>query len=482
MMSAVYKPGPGTPELPSTAIDMAAVERRMFEKLYASSSDKEATGSVSGSVKLLSSMSARLTTLEAAQRSLRAELIEKDREILRLKARLSAPTQASSIDGLELDALRAENAAMKSFLLDYGLEWVGSDGKNCAAPSYYGPELDLPVFLLRLRQLNTVAGEGKSHVLREGNAAKLVAVSSIPLVVYKDGIVLRDGPFRPFSSESCAAFVDDVLDGFFPDELKADFPEGTVFALNDKTDVTFAEDRAPVAAQKSGCADAPVAFQAFSGAGSSIAGTAAATSAPSAPLGGVSSGRQSDAEAPLPPTMSRALSAITSVGAPEVAVLSADDLLGALPGVRIRDGRVIDVRASMAQLLQPPPAAPIVIHSQALATARHAPAPPPAATSIQVSSPAPPPLTCCQWLQPPREPLGAILEMLAVCADKDAWCRQGPRHQAWQHRDGGHAAGAHRPAARAAPCDPAALRALLCLPSACALCQRTDYGGGRART
>jgi hypothetical protein len=381
------------PELPPVAIDMASVERRMFDKLYATT-EVAPSADVSSSARLLAALTTRLTTVEASQRVLRAELVEKDREILRLRAQLAdATVSEGGTDGLEIQALRTELAEIKSFLADYGLEWVGgsaadASGKERTA-SIDVEQLDLPVLMLRLRQLNVLAGEGKSQVQREGNAAKLVAVASVPLVVYRDGIVLRNGPFRPFSEVSCAAFVEDVLDGYFPYELKAEFPSGTAFALVDKTTLTFSQDTGPsraattAAAAGTGSVQAPApSFQAFTGHGSRVAASAEVGTKPSS----------SDSREDGGQRLSGALGSLATVGAPDVPLLSAESLLGALPGTRIRDGRVIDVRAGIAQLLLPPP---IVIHSQALATARHSTAPPPASTSVQVRDSI---ISCSLWL------------------------------------------------------------------------------------
>ncbi len=166
------------------------------------------------------------------------------------------------------------------------------------------------------------------------------------------------------------------MDGFFPFELKEEFPTGTAFALVDKTSLTYAQDTGPALSKSVPAVSNDGAFQAFCGQGNRIS-----ASYPDAPLPGPLAevaGGGSGA-----PPVSRAISSLASVGSSQVA-LSAESLLGALPDVCIRDGRVIDVRAGVAKLLFPAAAPPIIIHSQALATARHTAEPPPAVTSIQV--------------------------------------------------------------------------------------------------
>lgn len=44
---------------------------------------------------------------------------------------------------------------------------------------------------------------------------------------------LDDLPLRPYSQADCIAFMRDLLDGFFPYELKHAYPEGLVFTLRE---------------------------------------------------------------------------------------------------------------------------------------------------------------------------------------------------------------------------------------------------------
>jgi hypothetical protein len=51
--------------------------------------------------------------------------------------------------------------------------------------------------MLRLRQLNALAGAGRAVVIERGGAHSLAVKEGIPLAVFADGILLRRGPFRP---------------------------------------------------------------------------------------------------------------------------------------------------------------------------------------------------------------------------------------------------------------------------------------------
>ena len=178
----------------------------------------------------------REASARAEAASLREELasVLKDREALEGKTR----------------ALQRQVRDMSRFLNDYGLEWVGHDvgggdgaavgglgGSSSSASSENGsargaggaqeglpqPPIDFALLLFRLQQLNALAGEGKSRIVSKDGAHQLVTEplgGRLSLTLFRDGLMLRRGPFRPYDREATRIFVQDVLDGYFPFELK----------------------------------------------------------------------------------------------------------------------------------------------------------------------------------------------------------------------------------------------------------------------
>jgi hypothetical protein len=58
-----------------------------------------------------------------------------------------------------------------------------------------------------------------------------------PLLIafYKDGIVLEGFPFRPYYSKEAQSVLSDILDGYFPYDLKTKFPDGVPLKIKDFT-------------------------------------------------------------------------------------------------------------------------------------------------------------------------------------------------------------------------------------------------------
>jgi hypothetical protein len=71
------------------------------------------------------------------------------------------------------------------------------------------------------------AGDGKGEIVREASGeSRLKMPDSLLLVMFRDGFQLRGGPLRSYQQSSNRSFVKDILDGYFPFELKQQFPEG----------------------------------------------------------------------------------------------------------------------------------------------------------------------------------------------------------------------------------------------------------------
>eukprot|EP00066_Takifugu_rubripes_P014642 XP_011603908.1 PREDICTED: UBX domain-containing protein 11 [Takifugu rubripes] len=208
-------------------------------------------GAPPSNTELLSAMMKRVTLLETMVRSQAKEIKLKDQKIAALERKAPPLHESDGTDdqsarsSLEKRCEHLQNQVweMESFLKDYGLIWVGdvggSDpggGSDASTPSF-GVNFDL--VLQRIRELNVIAGEGESFVRLTAKGAQLATKESVRLSLYRDGIVLFDGPFRSYQEHSTQQFIRDLMDGYFPSELQSRFPDGTPFEVCDRRNEEF---------------------------------------------------------------------------------------------------------------------------------------------------------------------------------------------------------------------------------------------------
>lgn len=72
----------------------------------------------------------------------------------------------------------------------------GSHFTGTSVPGRF--EMNYDLVMQNIRELNILAGEGESHVTPIPGGAKLTQQSSIPLWLYKNGIIMFSGPFRSY--------------------------------------------------------------------------------------------------------------------------------------------------------------------------------------------------------------------------------------------------------------------------------------------
>lgn len=53
----------------------------------------------------------------------------------------------------------------------------------------------------------------------------------VQLILYKNGIVMFEGPFRSYEDETTKICIADLIDGYFPSELQQKFPDGVPFKV-----------------------------------------------------------------------------------------------------------------------------------------------------------------------------------------------------------------------------------------------------------
>ncbi|XP_036602377.1 UBX domain-containing protein 11 [Trichosurus vulpecula] len=231
-------------------------------------------GSLPRDMGLISSLVKRLAELEQKVKKQTEELNFKDQWIKSLKLKTKSlqtdeEDQRSLNHTEELEAkcqhLQNQVHEMERFLNDYGLEWVGEPSEtemdmetDLEAEKWMlkklwkpgestvpAPTVDFDELLENLRDLSLLAGEGQSLVHSSSSMAVLKTPEPVPLTLYQNGIIMFNGPFRPFSDVSTQQCIQDILDGFFPSELKKIYPNGVPFQVTDLRDVVYQEKQLP---------------------------------------------------------------------------------------------------------------------------------------------------------------------------------------------------------------------------------------------
>uniref|UniRef100_A0A3B4UZK2 UBX domain-containing protein 11 n=1 Tax=Seriola dumerili TaxID=41447 RepID=A0A3B4UZK2_SERDU len=215
---------------------------------------------------LMSAMMQRVNLLEKKVRSQAQEIECKNKKISVLEKKLKVWKESdlgsahdlSGREGLEKRCQQLQNQVheMESFLNDYGLLWVGdgetSDSEDCEQTYSSGRGLWQPgisgvrdfhmnfdLVMLRIMELNILAGEGESFVQSTATGAQLAKKEPIQLRLYSNGIVMFDGPFRSYQEHSTQQCMRDLMDGYFPSELQERFPDGVPFEVHDRRDEEF---------------------------------------------------------------------------------------------------------------------------------------------------------------------------------------------------------------------------------------------------
>ncbi|XP_045401845.1 UBX domain-containing protein 11 isoform X2 [Lemur catta] len=222
---------------------------------------------------LMTAMTRKLQNLERQVKAQTDELLSKDRKISALED-LVQTLQQHQVEATlqrqeELETmcvqLQRQVAEMERFLSDYGMQWVGEpmdqeDSESKTVPedgqrdwmtakkfwkpgdSVAPPEVDFDRLLASLKDLSELVVEGETQVMPVPGGARLRALEPIPLKLYRNGVMMFDGPFRPFCDPSTQRCLRDILDGFFPSELQRLYPDGVPFKVSDLRNQVYLED------------------------------------------------------------------------------------------------------------------------------------------------------------------------------------------------------------------------------------------------
>lgn len=206
-----------------------------------------------------------------------------EEEIKQLQMIVDQPSSKLNEEMLKLKSrnleLEQQISEMEEFLADYGLVWVGkksNSNTNNVTNSIEGslgekssnlslerlqetededcteendtdaPHLvDYLTFERAIKELNDIIYSEPAKIVSENKKARIAQVSEIieriSITYYKNGILVRQGPFRYCASESYHSFIRDIIDGYFPSEYSKQYPDGVLFDLIDKREVKYSK-------------------------------------------------------------------------------------------------------------------------------------------------------------------------------------------------------------------------------------------------
>ncbi|XP_064628531.1 UBX domain-containing protein 11-like [Lineus longissimus] len=301
---------------------------------------------------LMSTMMSRISQLELRVQFQAKEVGEKEKKINILEDKIKilnksrAEGDQAKIEELEKQNQKLQNEMqeMEGFLADYGMIWVGDDSsesdhdetradagqdthrtwsQSSSVPGEF--KMDYNLVIENIKELNILAGDGIGQVTHTTDGARLKMPDPVNFTLYANGILLFNGPFRPFSDPETQHCLRDIMDGYFPSELQARYPDGVPFLVTDKRTVVFRDKRSDV----------------FKGAAQTLGGDTKPSRLlpsnlePSPKPADVSSrlGQEETSELPGPK-------------------LTVDQFLKKLPSSVIREGKVIDIRGSLSDKLK----------------------------------------------------------------------------------------------------------------------------------
>lgn len=107
-----------------------------------------------------------------------------------------------------------------------------ADGRTKAWKGSAAPP-DMEAVKRAVSELNGLAESSGGEIVRRRDGSHGFTTPSIQLTFWREGLQLDGGALRGYSEPEAVSFLRDLLDGYFPYELKHAFPEGVLFTLTD---------------------------------------------------------------------------------------------------------------------------------------------------------------------------------------------------------------------------------------------------------
>lgn len=112
---------------------------------------------------------------------------------------------------------------------------------NFKGPSYRNnlpKEIDTEVLTRRIEELNFIAEKQRIVTCKQGMKA-FKMLDEVPIFFFANGLMIKGFPFYPYYSKQAQAILGDILDGYFPYDLKKNYPEGVPLKPVDFSEETY---------------------------------------------------------------------------------------------------------------------------------------------------------------------------------------------------------------------------------------------------
>jgi hypothetical protein len=90
----------------------------------------------------------------------------------------------------------------------------------------------------RIEELNFIA-EKQFVATIQGNMKGFKQHQDVPIFFFQNGLMIKGFPFYPYYSKQAQSVLSDILDGYFPFDLKAKYPNGVPLKPVDMCDEVY---------------------------------------------------------------------------------------------------------------------------------------------------------------------------------------------------------------------------------------------------
>eukprot|EP00826_Nyctotherus_ovalis_P032174 TRINITY_DN2596_c0_g4_i2.p1 TRINITY_DN2596_c0_g4~~TRINITY_DN2596_c0_g4_i2.p1 ORF type:complete len:386 (-),score=137.03 TRINITY_DN2596_c0_g4_i2:28-1185(-) len=172
---------------------------------------------------------------EIGQKNGKLTHVKEELEILRITKKDSNGLKKLYEERVELERANKE---MKEFLAKQGLKWVG---RNIKMPVKFEsrPFIDLEVVAKRIEELNIIAERDAKPFVNKDGVHVLAKVDPLPIGFYANGVMIKGYDFHDYNSKEGRVLMKDLLEGYFPYEIKDKYSEGVPLKIVDHTEELY---------------------------------------------------------------------------------------------------------------------------------------------------------------------------------------------------------------------------------------------------